>query len=97
MDGIKKHWFFEDIKISQIPFKKRSFKQKIRVIRITILMRILKFCANLIIGELKNRQELKNKLKYFKPTIHEGFFSNKISWEQRNKPLTDTELKNIIN
>lgn len=99
MDKIRRHWFFEDAKLSEIPFLERTFNQKIRVIRFNILLRILRVFAIIISGELNKRkskkQELNNKLKYFKPTIHEGIFSKKIIWEQRNIPLTDTELKNL--
>ena len=35
----------------------------------------------------------KNKLKYFKLTITEGFWGSKITWEEREVPLTDEELK----
>jgi hypothetical protein len=34
-----------------------------------------------------------NKLKYFKPTLKEGFFSNTIYWEERKTPLTDGDLE----
>jgi len=62
------------------------------------LIGVLSGVILLFIDKLKNRSlqksELKNKLKHFKPTIHEGVFSNTISWEERDTPLTDEELKN---
>lgn len=39
------------------------------------------------------REKIRRKIKYFKPIIHEGTFFNHLSWEQRDKPLTDEELK----
>ena len=36
---------------------------------------------------------MKNKLKHFKPTINEGVFLTTMSWQERDIPLTDEELK----
>lgn len=40
------------------------------------------------------RKNVTEKLRNFKPTVTEGFFSNTITWEERETPLTDEELEN---
>lgn len=42
------------------------------------------------------RQRVKKKFKYFRPTVHDGFFGKQVSWELRDSPLTDQEIDNII-
>lgn len=43
----------------------------------------------------KVKNEVKNKLKYFKPTIKESFWCKTVTWEQREKPLSDTEIDHL--
>ena len=38
------------------------------------------------------KKKLREKVRYFKPTLVEGFWSKEIRWEMRDKPLTDDEL-----
>jgi hypothetical protein len=59
-------------------------------------MRILGYFTHFLFGELNKRKREMNKLKYFTPTIEEKFFGNKITWKERETPLTDEELKNIL-
>lgn len=93
----KKHWFFQDAELCEKPFKTRTFKEKLRVIRfhalIGALCGVFILAARYVINRTSERQAMKNKLKYFKPTIQEGVFSNTISWQERDIPLTDEELK----
>ena len=49
-----------------------------------------------ISGSSREQQEMiKSKIKYFKPTIIEGFWGKTIKWEMRDKPLTDKELEDL--
>lgn len=93
----KRHWFFQDAELCKQPFKTRTFKEKLRVIRYQAFMGVLggifiladKYASR----RISERKAIKNKLKHFKPTIQEGFFSNTISWQERDIPLSDEELK----
>lgn len=93
----KKHWFFEDAELSEIPFSERTLKQKLRVIRFYVLMGLFAGVLLVVVDKLKEkpsrREELRKKLRYYKPTMHEGTWSNSISWEERDTPLTDEEMK----
>jgi hypothetical protein len=93
----KKHWFFQDAELSEKPFKTRTFKEKLRVIRFYALIGVLGGFLILVAGYVSNRvserQAMKNKLKHFKPTINEGVFLTTMSWQERDVPLTDEELK----
>jgi hypothetical protein len=40
-------------------------------------------------------QKVVDRLRAFKPTITEGFFSNTITWKERDKPLTNQQLVSI--
>lgn len=42
-------------------------------------------------GQKKERE--RNRLKFWRPTHHQGLFYNTTSWELRRKPLSDDELK----
>lgn len=49
-----------------------------------------------VIKERASREKsLRNKIKYMKPSIKEGFFGNTVTWEMRDKPLTKEELKSF--
>jgi hypothetical protein len=48
---------------------------------------------SMVLPRLQKRREMKDKVKYMKPTIHEGILFNTVSWEMRDKPLTNEELK----
>jgi len=43
----------------------------------------------------EHREMIKSKIKYFKPTITEGFWGKTVKWEMRDKPLTDQELEDL--
>ena len=49
--------------------------------------------ARYVSNRVSERQAMKKKLKHFKPTIHEGVFLTTMSWQERDTPLTDEELK----
>jgi hypothetical protein len=93
-----RHWFFQDAELSEKPFKTRTFKEKLRVIRfyaiIGVLGGFLILVARYVSNRVSERQAMKKKLKHFKPTIHEGVFLTTMSWQERDTPLTDEELKN---
>jgi len=38
------------------------------------------------------KRKLREKVRYFKPTIVESSWSKEVRWEMRDKPLTDDEL-----
>ena len=94
-----KHWFFQDAELSEKTFKTRTFKEKLRVIRFYALIGVLGGFLILILRYISNRvserQQLKNKIKHFKPTIHEGVFLTTMSWELRDKPLSEQELNEL--
>lgn len=98
MTEISNHWFFQDARLSEKPFKSRTFVEKIRVIRFFCIMGVIGGFIILLQGKLQRyrseRESVKRKLKHFKPTVHEGIFVNTISWEERDVPLTDEQLKN---
>jgi hypothetical protein len=93
-----RHWFFQDAELSEKPFKTRTFKEILRVIRFYVIMGFIGGFIILIVSSIRKNtyrhHRIKNRIKHFKPTIHEGVFSNTISWEERDTPLTDEELKN---
>ena len=93
----KRHWFFQDAELCAKPFNTRTFKEKLRVIRYQALMGVLGgifiLVGKYVSRTISERKAMKNKLKYFKPTIQEGVFSNTISWQERDIPLSDEELK----
>lgn len=93
----KRHWFFQDAELSEKPFKTRTFKEKLRVIRFYALIGVLGGFLILVAGYVSNRvserQAMKIKLKHFKPTINEGVFLTTMSWQERDIPLTDEQLK----
>jgi len=60
-----------------------------------ILVGILLLAYKMIKGKLHEYEKTKTKIKHFKPTIKEGILFNSVSWEMRDKPLTDEELKNL--
>lgn len=43
----------------------------------------------------ENDRDLIDKLKVFKPKIVEGFWGTNTTWEERETPLTDEEVKLI--
>lgn len=90
-------WLIKDIRASEIPFAQRTFKEKLRVIRLYFTIGVfgavlLVFTRN--ISDKRNKvKETKNKFRFFKPTIYDNIFGGKrISWEARDKPLTDEEM-----
>lgn len=88
-------WIIKAIRLIDVPYKNRTFKEKLIVIQFYALVGLLGVFVIGLIRTHKKSQVEKNKLKYFKPTIYEGIFTNKISWELRDKPLTDQELSDL--
>ena len=39
------------------------------------------------------KKDLVDKVRMFKPTITDGFWGKTTTWEEREKPLTNEELK----
>lgn len=39
------------------------------------------------------KKDTVDKVRVFKPTISDGVFGKSITWEEREKPLTNEELK----
>ena len=93
----KRHWFFQDAELSEKPFKIRTFEEKLRVMRFYALIGMLGgfliLMSRYISNRVSERQAIKNKLKHFKPTIHEGVFLTTMSWQERDTPLTDEQLR----
>jgi hypothetical protein len=50
---------------------------------------------SMVLPRLQQRKAIKDKVRYMKPTIHEGILFNSITWEMRDKPLTEQELKDF--
>lgn len=42
------------------------------------------------------KKKLRERVRYFKPTITETALSKSISWEMRDKPLTDEQLDGFM-
>lgn len=64
---------------------------------ITGLVAIVFFMASRrYMEQHRKRHKAFRKMKYFKPTIHDGFFGESVSWELRDKPLSDQQLNEII-
>ena len=96
MKQTKKHWFFQDAELSEKPFKTRTFTQKLRVIRFYIIIGLLGGWLILLLGKIYKRKNLRNetkeKFRCFKPTLHDNGWNKSISWEIRDRPLTDEEM-----
>ncbi len=41
---------------------------------------------------IQDQMDLREKVKYFRPTVTRGFWGKKVSWEMRDRPLTEKEL-----
>lgn len=74
--------------------KKWYAKLIIGILKIISLPVVAYIGSNLKERERRTKQ-LKNKLKYFNPTVHEGFLGKSVSWTGREKPLSDEEVENI--
>lgn len=44
----------------------------------------------------QQKARFKKKLKYFNPTVREGWFGKEITWVGRDKPLSDEEVKKLM-
>lgn len=44
-------------------------------------------------SNIRERKKLETKLRHFSPVIKETFWGNHITWVEREKPLTDEQLK----
>ena len=82
------------------PNSELTFREKCRKFIGFIVVGLFGIILNSIfrkIGHEKQRQqEARNKLKYFKPIIEEGLFSNKTTWVMRDNPLSEEQLDDFI-
>jgi hypothetical protein len=96
MEEVNKKWWVKDMDASEISFTNRTFKQKLRVIRFYIIIGIVGGWLTLLLGKISERKNLRNEIKEkfrcFKPTLHDNSWNKRISWEIRDKPLTDEEM-----
>lgn len=53
------------------------------------------YMKSIVANNNRIRKETRNKVRHFKPTIHDGFWGKRVSWEMRDRPLTDQELKDF--
>lgn len=91
-ETVSKNWFFKDHELTNIPFKKRTLKEKLKVIRFYLIMGSFGGMIALVADGLERQRISKLKYKYFKPTITESALGKSITWEERPVPLTDEEL-----
>lgn len=75
------------------------FTKIVDVLRKILFYLFLIMVALFFVGvlEKRNRKEkkIRTKLKYFTPSIKEGFFGNTVTWKLRDKSLTDEQLDNL--
>jgi len=87
------YWqFYEDVKEQEE--SKLTWKDK-------MLIGLFALCASWVLERMARRNQqirhIKNKVKYMKPTIHDTMFGKHVSWEMRDKPLTDIEISQFEN
>ena len=96
MEGIKKFTDVLNKSNSEL-----TFREKCRKLVGVIVIGLLGVILIVFINKSKERkaieQEKRNKLKYFKPSIEEGLFSNRITWVMRDEPLSDELLDELVN
>jgi hypothetical protein len=86
------------------PYNELTFTKKVNKFMVSVMVFVfVGLFAFFIIGyfsKLRNEraiiQEKRNKLKYFKKNIEEGFFHNKNTWIMRDTPLTDDEVDELM-
>jgi hypothetical protein len=78
-------------------FKKllRGIKKICQAIGRAFIFIVLKIIDQRVQERLDAIDKVKTKVKYFNPTITEGFFGKKVTWTMRDKPLTDDEMNNL--
>jgi hypothetical protein len=95
MEGIKKFTDVLNKSNSEL-----TFREKCRKLIGVIVIGLLGVILIVFINKSKERkaieQEKRNKLKYFKPSIEEGLFSNRITWVMRDEPLSDEFLDEFL-
>lgn len=88
------------LEVMDKPNSELTFREKCRkfigVVVVGFLGMILISVFRKIGYEKQRQQEARNKLKYFKPIIEEGLFSNKTTWVMRDNPLSDEQLDDFI-
>jgi len=91
MDAIKRF-----LDVADTPNSELSLRQKCRKLFGYIVVGLLGYLLVVLISKQNNsrnqKQKERNKLKYFKPIIEEGMFSNKTTWVMRDTPLREEEL-----
>lgn len=58
-------------------------------------MTFLKYFIDQTVKIFEGKENLKEKIRLFKPTITETDFGKRITWVMRDKPLNDFELNEI--
>lgn len=77
--------------------KKLDWKMKLLLVLITpFAVFYVKKLADSARINRKEEEKERRKIKFFKPTITEGFFSNKVKWEMRDAPLTDEQVNEFF-
>lgn len=74
-------------------WKELSWKEKLLVISIGLGGIWLLPLAS---KKQDEKKKLREKIRCFKPTVTESAFSKSISWEMRDKPLSDEELDEFM-
>lgn len=91
MEAVKRFLHVVDTPNSEL-----TLRQKCTKVFGYIAVGILGYFLVVLIRKQNNskneKQKARNKLKYFKPIIEEGMFSNKTTWVMRDTPLKEEEL-----
>lgn len=66
-----------------VTFKSKPGVHKIGIFTFVVLWLIGKYFA----ARMKQQKDMEEKVKYFRPTIKQGWFGETVSWEMRDKPL----------
>lgn len=64
-------------------FKSKPGEHKTGIFTFIALWLIGKYFAAI----MKQQKDMEEKVKYFRPTIKQGWFGEIVSWEMRDKPL----------
>ena len=86
--------------ILEKPNKQLTFFEKFKKFIGFIIVGLFGMLLLLVVSKSRERksieQEKRNKLKYFKPSIKEGIFSNTITWIMRDEPLSEESLDELM-
>lgn len=79
-----------------LPKKGEEVKQKLTFKQWLLFALIWLVCKVFFAPFVRKHGEVREKVRRFKPTVKEGFWGKSVSWELRDRPLTDAELRRII-